>query len=145
MLISGACHCRNISFALTWEPEPTEIIVRACGCSFCTKHGGVWTSCPAGRLEVAVRDPALVSRYAFGTGTADFHICTRCGIVPLVTSEIQGRLYAVVSVNAMEGVPPALIRRVEASFDEETEVVRLARRSRNWIGDVRFLGAERLG
>jgi len=68
MLIAGTCHCKNISFALTWEPEPKEIPARACDCSFCTKHGGVWTSCATGRLEVTVRDPLLVSKYAFGTG-----------------------------------------------------------------------------
>lgn len=25
MLISGRCHCGNISFALDWWPEPSEI------------------------------------------------------------------------------------------------------------------------
>ena len=44
MLITGRCHCGNISFALDWQPEPTDIPARACSCSFCTKHGGVWTS-----------------------------------------------------------------------------------------------------
>jgi hypothetical protein len=138
MRISGGCHCKNISFALHWEPEPSEIPARACDCSFCTKHGGVWTSCPTGRLEVAVRDPLLVSQYAFGTRTAEFHICSRCGIVPVVTSRIQGHLYAVASVNAFEGVPSSLLRRAAASFKEESEDVRLARRTRNWIANVRF-------
>jgi hypothetical protein len=70
MLITGSCHCRNISFALTWEPEPSEIPARACTCSFCTKHGGVWASCPTGSLEVTVKDPSIVSKYTFGTKTA---------------------------------------------------------------------------
>jgi hypothetical protein len=48
MLISGRCHCGNISFALDWRPEPSEIPARACICSFCAKHGGVWTSCSTG-------------------------------------------------------------------------------------------------
>ena len=141
MLISGRCHCGNISFALTWEPEPKLIPARACDCSFCTKHGGVWTSCPTGRLEVAVRDPSLVSKYAFGTNTAEFHICSRCGIVPVVTSRIDGHLYAVVSVNAFEDVAALLVKRTAASFQEESEDVRLARRTRNWIADVRFVEA----
>jgi hypothetical protein len=37
------------------------------------KHGGVWTSCPAGSLRATVRQVSLVSRYAFGTKTAEFH------------------------------------------------------------------------
>lgn len=138
MLIHGKCHCGNISFSLTWAPDPAEIPARACGCSFCVKHGGVWTSNPDGGLEVQVKDASMVSRYAFGTKTAEFHVCARCGIVPVVTSRIDGRLYAVVSVNAFEGVDPSLFRRASADFDGEDEASRLARRKRNWIGDVSF-------
>jgi hypothetical protein len=139
MLIAGSCHCANIRFALTWEPEPAEIPARACTCSFCTRHGGVWTSCPTGALKVTVRDPSLVSAYAFGTRTAQFHVCARCGVVPVVTSRIDGRLYAVVSVNTFEGVNPALLRHATATFENEGEAARLARRQRHWIADVAFV------
>lgn len=139
MLIAGRCHCGNISFRLLWEPSPAEIPARACTCSFCTKHGGVWTSWPSGSLKVLVRDAALVSRYVFGTKTAEFHVCSRCGIVPVVTSRLDGRVYAVVSVNAFEGVAPSLLRRTPASFDGEGEGERLERRRRNWIADVEFI------
>jgi hypothetical protein len=139
MLIHGKCHCANISFSLAWEPDPTEIPARACGCSFCTKHGGVWTSNPNGSLEIAVEDPSLVSKYTFGTRTAEFHICTRCGIVPVVTSRIDGHLYAVVSVNAFEDVDRSLVRLAPASFDGEGEALRLARRKRSWISKVSYM------
>jgi hypothetical protein len=138
MLINGSCHCGNISFTLKWEPEPAEIPARACDCSFCTKHGGVWTSNPRGVLRVTVRDPAQRRPYQFGTRTADFHICTRCGVVPVVTSYIEGHLYAVVSVNAFEGLPASMLRRAPASFDGEGTDDRLTRRKRNWIRDVEF-------
>jgi hypothetical protein len=88
MLISGRCHCGNIFFALAWRPEPSEIPARAC--SFCAKHGGVWTSCPTGSLTVSVKDRTRASKYAFGTKTAEFHVCTGCGVVPVVTSRIDG-------------------------------------------------------
>lgn len=138
MLIHGKCHCGNITFALDWKPEPAEIPARACTCSFCAKHGGVWTSCPTGSLKVNVAEPSLVSKYSFGTKTAHFHICSRCGVAPVVTSRIDGRLYAVVSVNAFEGVAPSLLRRSSATFDEESEEVRLARRKLNWIANVEY-------
>jgi hypothetical protein len=141
MLINGKCHCGNISFVLRWEPEPSEIPARACTCSFCTKHGGVWTSCPTGSLKVSVAEASSVSKYAFGTKTAIFHICTTCGVVPVVTSEIEGHLYAVVSVHAFEGVDPSLLRLASATFDGENEQARLARRSRNWIGNVEYAEA----
>ena len=139
MLIQGKCHCGNISFTLNWESDPTEIPARACTCSFCVKHGGVWTSSPHGALKVAVRDTSLVSRYMFGTKTAEFHVCARCGVVPVVTSQIDGTLYAVVSVNAFENVNPSLLRSTPASFDGEGADSRLARRKRNCIGNVEFI------
>ena len=138
MLIRGKCHCGNIAFTLAWEPDPVEIPARACTCTFCVKHGGVWTSKPDGALEIVVNDPAQVSNYAFSTKTAEFHICARCGVVPVVTSRIDGGLYAVVSVNAFENVDPSLVRRAPISFDGEGEDSRLARRKRHWIGKVAF-------
>ena len=136
MLIRGSCHCGNITFALRWEPEPSEIPARACTCSFCVKHGGVWTSCPTGSLKVAISQPSRVSRYTFGTRTAEFHVCSACGIVPVATSRIDGRVYAVVSVSAFEGVEPSLLRRGSATFEGENQEARLTRRARNWIADV---------
>ncbi len=136
MRISGSCHCGNITFSLDWRPEPAEIPARACSCSFCLKHGGLWTSCPTGSLRITIRQPALVSRYSFGTRTAEFHVCSSCGVVPVVTSRIDGRLYAVVSVNAFQDVDPALLKRAAAGYDSESESARLARRKLNWIADV---------
>jgi len=136
--IRGRCHCGNISFRLDWDPDPVEIPARSCDCTFCVKHGGTWTSYPAGRLEVAIEDPALVSRYEFGTKTATFHVCARCGIVPVVTSDLDGRTYAVVSVKAFENVDPSMLRPGPVSFDGEGVESRLARRKRNWIAEVEF-------
>src|SRR3989442_14538698 len=96
MVVHGKCHCGNISFSLTWEPDPAEIPARACSCSFCIKHGGVWTSSPRGALEGVIKDPALVPRYAFGTRTAEFLTCARSGIEPVATSRFAARLYAMV-------------------------------------------------
>jgi hypothetical protein len=138
MLIRGKCHCGNIAFSLRWDPDPTRIPARACTCTFCSKHGGLWTSNPKGSLRVSIGDPARVNEYAFGTETAKFHICTGCGVVPIVTSEIDGHLYAVVSVNAFENVDPAMLDRASATFDAESKDSRLARRVRNWIPDVEF-------
>jgi hypothetical protein len=138
MLIRGKCHCGNISFTLAWDPDPQEIPARACDCTFCQKHGGVWTSNPRGVLEVSMQNSLQVSRYAFGTKTAEFHICTQCGVVPVVTSRIDERLYAVVSVNAFENVDASLLRRAPMSFAGEQTDSRLERRKLNWIADVRM-------
>lgn len=138
MLINGKCHCGNIAFELEWEGERPEIPARACDCSFCVKHGGVWTSNPGAALTVRIRNPALMSKYAFGTCTATFHVCSCCGAVPIVTSEIADHVYAVVNVNALENIDPAWLRRASARFEGEDVASRLSRRERNWIANVRF-------
>src|SRR3954466_15705867 len=138
MLIEGRCHCGNVALELAWPAHRAEVPARACSCSFCMKHGGVWTSDPSATLTVTIADPSKVSSYAFGTRTATFHVCSRCGTVPFVTSEIAGRRYAVVNLNALENVDPSTIRRATANLEGEDVEDRLARRTRNWIADVRI-------
>src|SRR2546423_778127 len=145
MLITGKCHCGNIAFELEWEGDPPEIPARACGCTFCIKHGGVWTSNLNARLAVAVRDSALVSKYAFGTRTASFHVCSRCGAVPFVTSEIADHLYAVVNVNVMENIEQSWLNRTAADFQGEDVESRLARRASRWIANVRIASQNHAG
>ena len=138
-MILGGCHCGNFRFELDWEGESPEIPARVCDCSFCVKHGGTWTSNPKAKLAVTVRDESLHTKYEFGTKTAEFHVCARCGIVPVATSRIDDHLYAVVNVNTFENVPAEKFSRAPASFGGEEVEGRLARRTRNWIGDVRFV------
>ena len=141
MRIEGKCHCGNIHYVLDWPHDGSEITMRACGCSFCVKHGGNWTSHRDSILTAEVRDAALVSKYRFGTGTADFYVCSRCGAVPFVTSAIDDRLYAVVNVNTFESIKPSSLRRTATDFDGEGTGERLDRRKRNWIPAVRISGA----
>jgi hypothetical protein len=133
MLIKGACHCANISFELDWPGEGGTIPVRACSCSFCTKHGGTYTSHREARLHVKIADRSLVSEYRFGTRTADFLVCSRCGAIPVITSEIDDHLYAVVNVNTFEGIDRSKLQRQVTDFDGENTESRLERRSRTWI------------
>jgi hypothetical protein len=136
MRIDGKCHCGNITYVLQWPGEGDTIPVRACGCTFCVKHGGVYTSHREAELAAVIHDETLVSRYRFGTQTAEFYLCSRCGVVPFVTSTIEGNLYAVVNVNSFEGIDPARFSRTVTDFDGETTQSRLDRRERNWIPSV---------
>jgi hypothetical protein len=139
MHIHGGCHCGNIAFELTWPGEAADIPARACDCTFCTKHGGVWTSHPGASLRVSIDREDAISVYEFGTRTAQFHVCSKCGVVPVVTCRLDDKLYAVVNVNTFANVDAALLRRASASFEGEETGSRLARRARNWIADVRFV------
>ena len=134
--INGTCHCGNIRFVLRWpESEPT-IPVRNCGCTFCQKHTGAWTSHRNSELVVEIDDRSLVSKYNFGTKTADFYVCSVCGVVPLVLSEIDDRQYAVVNVNTFEDIGRLSLSSSSTNFDGEDTGSRLERRKCNWIPNV---------
>lgn len=135
--IRGSCHCRNIDYTLSWPAEVKEVPVRACDCTFCRKHGGAWTSHPNARLDVRITGDGS-DVYRFGTGTADFHVCKTCGIVPLASCEIDAVRYAVVNVNTFEHRDSLSISRSATSFDGEGTADRLARRQRNWIPGVTY-------
>ena len=110
--------------------------VRACDCTFCSRHGGSWTSHPEAELAVSIEDSSLASTYRFGTSTADFHVCARCGVVPAVTSRVEGFLFAVVNANTFEDLDPRTLARASAHFEDESTGERLARRTRNWISKL---------
>ena len=139
-ITSGGCHCGNIAYAFTSLVPPAEFGVRACQCTFCTKHGARWVSDPPARLNIEITDEAQVARYTFGHGTAEFLICKRCGALPAVLSDIGGTTYAVLNINTAEN-PAAYAAEAEATnFDAENSEERLKRRARRWIGTVAISG-----
>lgn len=139
--IEGGCHCRNIRFVLTWPGPPEDIVLRQCGCTFCRMRTGSWTSNVDAKLDAVIEKPDNVSRYRFGTATADFYVCSICGVVPFVASEIDGRLYAVVNALTFDDVDTDSLARTSTDFDGEDTDNRLDRRKRNWIPDVRIASA----
>ena len=142
MLIKGQCHCENIRFRLNWPNDDYEIPVRECGCTFCRKHAGAWTSHRDAELVARIDDESSVAKYRFGTNTAEFYVCTVCGAVPFVISEIENHLYAVVNVNTFEDIEKFSFARSSTNFDNEETNNRLQRRQRNWIQSVNILMAE---
>jgi hypothetical protein len=139
MEITGGCHCGNIRYVLNRAGDVSEIRIRRCGCTFCTKHGGSWTSHRDWALAAEIRNESLVSKYRFGTRTADFYVCARCGVVPIVVSAIDGRSYAVVNTNTFEGIDLSALASMATNFDGEGTGERLERRKRNWIGTIRIV------
>jgi len=136
--IDGGCHCGNITFKLDWPDDALQIGVRECGCDFCQKHGGEWTSHREAALDVTIKDAARVSNYRFGTETADFLVCATCGVVPVVTSAVDGHLYGIVNVNAFTPNSKISYTHTTTDFDGENVSSRLDRRQRNWIPSVRI-------
>jgi hypothetical protein len=134
--IEGGCHCGNIRYKFLWPLPGTEIPARACSCTFCRKHRGVYTSHRKARLEATVEDGWALAKYRFGTETAEFFVCSSCGVVPLAISRIEEDEYAIVNVNTFDEVDSSELKSTVSNFDAETVNSRLKRRKRNWIPDV---------
>jgi hypothetical protein len=82
--------------------------------------------------------------YRGQSACSEVHVTLRRRLGTKAPIDLMMRLYAVVNVNVnvFEGVPPSLLKRAAASFQEECEDVRLARRTRNWIASVKFVESE---
>ena len=134
--IRASCHCGNIQVTFERPDTGPTIPVRACGCGFCTKHRGIWTSHPGGRFRLRIADLSRSRLHQFGTRTADFHICTTCGVVPIVTCTIEGARFAVINANTFDDVARSQLAEAPADFEGETTEDRLARRRRNWTPEA---------
>jgi hypothetical protein len=128
----GGCHCGNLRLTLRLTEPPEAVRVRACQCSFCRAHATRTTSDPNGAVEIWAEDWSLVEPYRFGTGTAEFLICRRCGVYIGAFCETPAGMRAVINTNTLDD--RARFAGVPAPYDHEGEALadRLARRAANW-------------
>jgi len=136
---SGSCHCGNVTYELGW-PDDLPLVPRRCSCTFCAKHSPVYVGHPRASLSVVARDPSAISKYEFGTRTALFHCCANCGVFLFATCVIDGREYAVLNANTLDGLAPPVTET--RNYDGEEVTDRLARRSTNWIANFTMSGLE---
>jgi hypothetical protein len=123
MIHEGGCHCGNLRLTLSLSRQPQEVRLRACGCSFCRAHATRTTSDPLGDL---------VESYRFGSRSANFLVCRRCGVYigAVCTTEAGSR--AVINTNSL--TDRALFTGTVAPVDHDGEATedRMARRTTNW-------------
>ena len=137
MKLSGACHCRQIRYVLNW-PENEPVPARRCGCSYCTRFSGIWTSNPDAKLSVRFAAGSPEQRYRFGTGTADFVFCRHCGVVVLALDDNSESIKAVVNINTLDPGQDINFKQSDSDFDGESTQARIQRRAVNWISSVEF-------
>jgi hypothetical protein len=141
MFHSGGCHCGNITVRLRLSKPPGEMPLRSCSCSFCRAHGTRTLSDRDGLAEIDASDWSLVERYRFGSQTADYMLCRRCGVYVGAVCDTSSGLRCVLNVNCLEdravfSQPPAA-----PDYDGETTDARLERRATNWMPAVVRAGA----
>ena len=135
-LLKGGCHCGNLRMTLRLTREPSAAGLRACGCSFCRANQTRTTSDPDGAAEIWAGDWAEVSKYRFGTGTADFLVCRRCGIYLGAVTETEAGTRMVTNTNCLDD--RALFTGTPAPTDHNGETVenRQARRAAMWTPTI---------
>src|SRR5262245_41353197 len=129
MRIDGACHCGNLTFVLETDLPRESIAARACDCGFCRSHGAKGWSDPDGRVRITVCEAALLHRYRFALGTADFLIRRRCGAYAGATIGDGMALRATVNLRltSLHSLPASAV-----SYASETREQRVARRRAGW-------------
>ena len=128
--LHGSCHCGRVSVELR-TPSALPPAARACGCSFCTRHGAAWTSDPHGELILTHQAPGDVHRYRFGLDITDFILCAHCGVPCAAVGMVDDRLLGVVNINTMDR-RSEFAAAAHASFEGEATEDRIARRRAGW-------------
>jgi hypothetical protein len=127
----GTCHCGAIRGTLHATKPAAELQLRACQCSFCTRHGAMTVSDPAGRATFDI-EPAALAAYQFGTRTGTSLICARCGMYAGVMIEDGGEVWSVLNARGL-AIPEFKDRTPEpVVYDGETPEARVARRKLKW-------------
>lgn len=100
---TGGCHCGNIGLEFQAARAPEAFRPRACDCSFCRKHGAAYISDPRSTLAIRVNEHEELCRYRQGSGSAEFLVCGKCGVLVAVLYAEGGRVYATVNCRAIDG------------------------------------------
>lgn len=128
----GGCHCGNLRLVLRLSQMPAATRLRACGCSFCRAHNTRTTSDPGGSVDISAADWSQVQHYRFGTGTAEFLICKRCGVYIGAIDETLAGTRAVINTNCLDDRAEFTQQPNPVDHDGEAIGDRLSRRAANW-------------
>ena len=133
---NGGCHCGNLRLTLRLSQPPEKTSLRACGCSFCRANQTRTASDPNGAAEIWAEDWSNVSRYRFGTGTADFLVCRRCGIYLGAVTETEAGTRMVTNTNCLDDRALFTNTPAPTNHDGETVGSRIERRAANWTPTI---------
>jgi hypothetical protein len=128
----GQCHCGALAFRFRTALPHERWQVRACQCSFCRRHAALSTSDPGGRLEFLIKEADALQRYRFGLRTADFLICTRCGVYIGAQIDSGHGSFGIINARALPALAAALPAESPVSYQAEDAASRLARRAERW-------------
>lgn len=128
--VEAVCHCEDLRFVLTTKRDVSELAYRVCGCEHCARRRPIYVADPEGSVAFELASGGALTRYRFGTATADFISCARCGCMAGALCFIDGRPFAVLNAALFRERPEV----VPATISAEGESVegRSHRRAKNW-------------
>ncbi|HTQ13062.1 MAG TPA: hypothetical protein VMH86_04230 [Rhizomicrobium sp.] len=134
----GGCHCGNLAYVFEATAPLATLGLRACMCGFCRAHGARNTSDPGGAMRIAVKDEGKLRRYRFGLRTADFLVCTECGVYIGALLSEGGESWFTVNANTFADRPAPDFPLAPHDFGGENTQSRVARRTARWTPVVQF-------
>lgn len=129
----GGCHCGNIRLSFQTAIAPHDLEIRACQCSFCRGHNSLAAADPKGFLTIGVQNEARLSRYVFGLRTAEYLVCSDCGVYVAAVTPDGVEQRAIVIVNALDEREQFDRKPSPTVYDAETRDERISRRSARWM------------
>jgi hypothetical protein len=129
---AGSCHCGALGFSFHTTLPVAQWRVRACQCRFCRAHGAQTTSDPAGRLTFLVHRAESLRHYRFGLKTADFLVCSRCGVYLGAQIETGHGAFGIINALSLTPIPEELPEAAAADYGAEGSSERVERREQRW-------------
>jgi hypothetical protein len=134
----GRCHCGNVEYTFDASAALEVLGLRACQCSFCRAHGARTISDPNGTVQLRVADETKLTRYRFGLKTADFLLCTQCGVYLGALMSEAGHSWMTINANTLAPPPPLDAPVTPMDFSSEDAARRINRRKAKWtpVGEL---------
>jgi hypothetical protein len=129
----GGCHCGNLRIRIRLTRPPADTLTRSCACTFCRSHGTRTVSDPDGKADLWASDWSLVEKYRFGSRTADYLLCRRCGVYVGAVCETPAGWRSVINTLCLDDRAAFSGEAERPDYDGEAVEARLARREAKWM------------
>ena len=87
---------------------------------------------PVGAIGFFSSNDGAVLHYRFGIGTADFIVCSKCGVYLGAVMDSPAGVFATVNLNSMTTVVHGLPESTPVFYDSEEKQDRIERRQSRW-------------
>jgi hypothetical protein len=131
-MFAGGCHCGALRVRFEPACAPQHLELRTCACSFCRKHAATTATDPQGLLELTIVDVQEAVRYRFGSRTADYLLCGRCGVYVAAVMTAQAGAVATLNINVLDARDAFTQTPRSVSYEGESPHQRRLRRAESW-------------